>query len=284
MLDQFQSYLKSKGKSFNTIKNYTNDIKLFFNYFDKSPATLTKENIQSYKFYLQNIKQVDAKTINRVLSSLKSYNEFLISNNYQNSMVVEQDDYISIQKSFSSPTNITKEEVEKFISKVKENEPYRNYAIIVFIANTGLRISEALSIKLNDIKLNRKEATIIGKGNKQRDIILNKNAREVIKEYLINYRNRYLYASQSQYLFVSNKGEKLHPSTIERIFNKYSNKITPHSLRHLFATNVLENKVLDVRQLQEQLGHSRLETVLIYTHPSKDSMKKSLDLDVACIG
>jgi integrase/recombinase XerD len=287
-LTQYIQHLQQQNKSDNTIKSYCKDINLFFEYFNLNNSnttinttppiiTITRDQILQYKQYLQNTKNNNAKSINRSLSSLKSYNEFLVLQKYQENMVILSMDYIKVQEPFSSPTNVTPREVKNFMDKIKKNEPFRNYAITTLIANTGLRISEALNIKINGLTLNDNEMIIIGKGNKQRIIILNPTAIEVIKEYITNHRHKSSYADKCEYLFISNKGGKLEPCTIERIFNKYSNKITPHSLRHCYATGVLENEVLDLRQLQQQLGHSRLDTVQIYTHPTKEKMKQKLN-------
>lgn len=294
LLSNFTQYLtETKNNSPNTIKSYIHDLTKYFEYHNNnqtlsptSNLTLTRPEILAYKQYLQQTKAINAKTINRILSSLKSYNEFLILTHpeLQQSLLILSTDYIKIQKSFTSPTNITLKEAIKFMDKIKSSEPYRNYAIVTLIVNTGLRISEALSIKLSNLYLDDNEMTIIGKGNKQRDIIINSTAIKVINEYLTNHRNNYKYAATSEYLFVSNKGEKLDPTTIQKIFNNHSKKITPHSLRHCFATNALENNILDIRSLQQQLGHSSLETVQVYTHPSKNRMKKNLNMKEACIG
>lgn len=276
-LTEYTNYLASQNKSTNTINSYYKDINLFFNHFNLFPTTITREMIIEYKSYLQHTKNINAKSINRALSSLKSYNEFLVKVGLQDSVVVLSMDYIKVQNSFSSPTNVNLKEAKKFLNKIKTNESYRNYAIATLIANTGLRISEALNIKLNNFSLSKDEMIIIGKGNKQRTIILNPTAIEVINEYITKHRYKSNYADKCEYLFISNKGGKLRNDTIEKIFNKYSNKITPHCLRHCYATEVLENEILDIRQLQEQLGHSRLDTVQIYTHPTKEKMKQKLN-------
>ncbi len=295
-LTQYSNHLKLQGKSSTTIAGYLIDLKCYFNYLSNFSnfsnlsneipneiPTLTRSEILSYKQYLQITKNYNAKTINRTLSSLKSYNEFLVLISQQESIVILSTDYIKIQKSISSPTKSSLKEVKKFIEQIKLNSSFRNYAIVSVIANTGLRISEVLSIRINNLYLDDNECRIFGKGNKQRTIILNERAIEVIQEYINNHRSKSKYAATSPYLFVSNKGDKLDTSTIQRIFNDYSKKITPHDLRHCFATNVLENGFLTIRGLQEQLGHSSLETTQIYTHPSKAEMKKGLNRKEACI-
>lgn len=295
-LTEYTQHLQSENKSTNTIKSYCKDIESFFKYFNLSLSnidtntinntnnttppmiTITREQILQYREYLKN-KSNNARTINRCSSALKSYNEFLIKNKYQESMVVLSVDYIKVQKQLISPTNTTIKEAIRFMNKIKVNECPRNYYIVSLLLNTGLRISEALNIKLNDIMLgNKKKLRVIGKGNKQRIIPLNDVAVEIIKD-IIEDRKNYKYAIevlQSEYLFVSKKGEKLRSDSIERIFNKYSNVITPHSLRHCFATNFLESGG-NIKVLQMVLGHSELSTTSIYLNPSESSFIKSMN-------
>jgi len=277
-LTQYTNYLAEQGKSQNTIKSYNHDIGLFFEYFEIEPGIINRDQIIEYKEYLLKEKNVDAKTINRRLSALKSYNEFLVKMGYQESIVILFQDYRKIQKQLTSPTNTSNKEIINFMEKIKKNEPIRNYYIVRLILNTGLRVSEILSIELSDIDLKRKNLKIVGKGSKQRNIPLNDKAIEIIK-LVIDDRKNYRYAYEvlgSKYLFLSNKSEKLRSSSIERIFNNYSNKITPHSLRHMFATDYLENGG-DLRSLQMILGHGNLSTTAIYTHPTESSMRRNIN-------
>lgn len=277
-LTQYINHLAEQGKSINTIKSYSHDIGLFFEYFNIELGIINRDQIIEYKDYLLETRNNDAKTINRALSSLKSYNEFLVENGYQDEVVILSQDYRKVQKQLTSPTNTNNKEIFSFMEKVKKNEPIRNYYIIRLILNTGLRISELLSIELSDIDLKRKNLKIVGKGSKQRNIPLNDKAIEIIK-LVIEDRKNYRYAYEvlgSKYLFLSNKSEKLKGSTINRIFNNYSNKITPHSLRHMFATDYLENGG-DLRSLQMILGHGNLSTTAIYTHPTESSMRRNIN-------
>lgn len=286
-LSEYTEHLKENNKSANTIKSYCKDVNLFFRYYNLNNSinnsintlpTITREQIIQYKNYLLNEKNIDAKSINRALSSLKSYNEFLVEKKYQNEVVILFQDYCKIQKQLTSPTNTNIKEVIKFMEKIKKNEPVRNYYIVRLILNTGLRISEILNIELSNINLKKKNLKIVGKGAKQRNIPLNDNAIEIIK-LAIEDRKKYNYAFNvlnSPYLFLSNKNEKLQNCTINRIFNKYSNKITPHSLRHMFATDYLENGG-DLRSLQMILGHGNLSTTAIYTHPTESSMRRNMN-------
>ena len=280
-LTEYTNYMTEQNKSTNTINSYVKDINLFFEYFnlavDESPI-ITRDQIIEYKDYMLKVKNMNAKSVNRGLSSLKSYNEFMILKGYMENLVILSQHYISIQKTSMSPTKTSMKEMNKFMDKVKQNEVARNYYIVRLLLNTGLRVSELTNIKLTDIYLNKKKLRVIGKGYKQREIPLNEKAIEII-ELAIKDRENYNYALNildSKYLFLSKKSEKLDTGTIERIFNKYSNIITPHSCRHCFATNFLENGGrIDV--LQMILGHSDPSTTMIYNHPSQTRIMESVN-------
>ncbi len=144
---------------------------------------------------------------------------------------------------------------------------------MVFLAYTGLRISEALNIKMDDFDLDGKECIIrTGKGDKQRSVMLNSKVITAVKEYL-KVRSNISTANGSNYLFVSRKNKKLDRTTVNRIFKKYSNSITPHQLRHFFCTNALEKGML-AHEVANQAGHSNIHTTLLYTNPDK---KKLID-------
>ena len=277
-VNQYIIYMKDLNKATNTITSYVKDINAFLKY-NEFPFTLTREQITQYKQYLLETRNNDAKSINRALSSLKSYNEFLVREKVQDSVVVLSIDYVKVQKQLTSPTNTTKNEAVKFMEKVKKNECPRNYYIVRLLLNTGLRISELLNIELDDINFKKENLKVLGKGSKQRIIPLNKTALEIIK-LAIEDRKNYNHAItlDSQFLFLSNKSKtgKLESSSVERIFNKYSNTITCHSLRHVFATNFLEDGG-NIRELQMILGHSSIATTTIYTHPTESSLRKNIN-------
>ena len=272
---QYTQHLTTNGKSPNTIKSYTKSIELFFNYFNLSLGIVLRDQVIKYKDYLLNTKNNDAKTVNRILSAIKSYNEFLVLDGLQENLVVLGNDYTKLQKQLISPTNTTTREAKKFMDKIEKNEPVRNFHIVSLFLNTGLRVSELTNIKLTDIMLNKMKLRVIGKGNKQRIIPINDVAVEIINKAIENRKN-YKYSVDSLYLFVSSKGDKLNTFSVERIFNKYSNSITCHTCRHVFATNFLESGGSLVA-LQQILGHSSLSTTQIYLHPSQDDVRKSMN-------
>ncbi len=269
-MKKFEEYLVSKGLSGNTVRSYLSDLALFFRF--TGSVNIKRNHVFSYRRYLQD-QGKNASTINRALSAIRKYGEF----NGQYDLVLS-DDFITIQKTYSSPVVVTEKDVAKFLRSLKKWDSYRNYCIAVLIVNTGLRISEVLNLKLFDFaNLSSGEVIIMGKGNKQRKVVINNGARDVLDYYLKNERKKYKYAAVSDYVFASNKAGKLNPATIQRVFKEHDPRIYPHMLRHFFATNVYEKGLLNLRQLQEQLGHSKLDTVQKYTHPNRNTMIENLN-------
>jgi len=281
-IEQFKIFLQDDSKVQNTISAYISELILFFSWLNSNcnytnQTQLTRNMVLDYKQYLHSIGN-KAETINHKLISLKKYNEYLISTNQQEAMVIIKKDIIKIQKQPISPTDISDRDVINFLDKIKKNEPIRNYTIVYLIIFTGLRISEALDIKLSDIDFEDGEILISqGKGNKQRSIDLRSDVINVLKKYLEVRSNISKTANESKYLFVSKKGDKLDRKTINAIFNDYSDKITPHKLRHYFATNALENG-FKLHEVAYILGHSDIKTTQIYLNPSKKKMKNKLEL------
>lgn len=168
---------------------------------------------------------------------------------------------------------IDKKDVEAFRQKVLENEGLRNYSIVTIISYAGLRISEVLNLKLDDIDLTSKELIVKeGKGDKERIVYINSKIVEAVKEYLKVRKE-----DSTNYLFISNKGGKIDRTVINKVFKKYSDKITPHTLRHFYCSNALESG-FSVHEVANQAGHSNIHTTLLYTNPSKEKMKNKAEL------
>ncbi|CAK7029990.1 tyrosine-type recombinase/integrase [Tissierella sp.] len=281
ILDDFKNYMIKNQKSENTINSYLLHIKEYMIWFQdtygKNFEKLYRENMLDYKTYLINVKKyrgknLNARTINAKLSSIGLFNKFLIEEKIQEDIVIEDNDIIKIQTNYANPAEIDKSDVENFRQKILEAGDKRLYAIVTLLSYTGLRISEALDIKLVDFNLDSKELIIrMGKGGKQRIVYLNSKIVNAIKEYL-KVRN-----SESEYLFSSRESDKIDRSVINRQFKKHSNKITPHQLRHFFCTNALENGFA-VHEVANIAGHSSIQTTLIYTNPSREKMKSRLEL------
>lgn len=281
ILDDFKNYMIKNQKSQNTIKNYVLHIKEYMIWFQdtygKGFEKLYRENILDYKSYLINIKKykgknLNAKTINAKLSSIGLFNKFLIEEKIQKDIVIKDDDMIKIQTSYANPAEINKSDVENFRQRILEAGDKRLYAIVTLLSYAGLRISEALNVNLEDLSLDAKELIIRkGKGKKQRVVYLNSKIVYAIKEYL---KVRH---SESEYLFSSRESDRVDRSVINKQFKKYSNKITPHQLRHFFCTNAIENGFA-IHEVANLAGHSSIQTTLIYTNPSREKMKGRIEM------
>lgn len=278
-LNEFKNYLISCSKSENTISSYMSDLEQYFSQY----PTLSRENIIKFK---NSLSGSSASTINRKLTSLKQYNEYLLSTKQVDGIYVLKEDFIK-QQNKGNPTDVTAKQVEKFLKRVltkDANYKSRNIAIIYLIANTGIRRSECCNLLLKNIDLENKEMIVIGKGNKERTVLLTDKVVEILRNYLVD-RNKSKY-KDSPYLFISERGNKLRPETINAIFDYYStpkNKIRPHQLRHNYASTIVENNILTLPELQNQLGHSSISTTGIYTHARKDTIKKKINkLYIGC--
>ncbi|UOQ93331.1 tyrosine-type recombinase/integrase [Halobacillus shinanisalinarum] len=281
LLNDFTSYLHQQTKSEITVKGYKQDMKQYFQWFHNSygkecPA-LYRENVLEYISFLKNVKMQNAKTINRKISSLSKFNAFLIETNKQDEFVVDKSDMLKVQTSYASPTKVTETEVKQFLQNVLESSNKRNYAIVVLIAYTGLRISEALAVKLDDFNLQTGECIIRnGKGEKQRIVLFNSKVILSLREYL-KVRDKYTNSEHSPYLFLSKKRVRLDRTVVNRIFKNFSDSVTPHQLRHFFCSNGIE-KGLSIHEVANQAGHSNVHTTLLYTNPDQAKLKSKMEL------
>lgn len=275
-IPQYKQYLIAQAKSVNTVKTYVSDVEQYFKVYDG----IDRESIQGYKEYMKKKLDLSSVTVNRKLSSLKSFNEFLLGEGLVESVFVLKRDFIRVQEK-GNPTDVTEKQVNMFLKRVSEKPNIyksRDIAIIYLIANTGIRREEVTNLKLKNLDLENGELIVIGKGNKQRVVYLNDVTVEM--NNWLNDRKKFKHAEKSPYIFVSERSDKLHKDTVNDIFNKYctpKNKVKPHGLRHNYSTTMIEKEILDLPQLQNQLGHASISTTQIYLHPRKDTIKKKIN-------
>jgi len=274
LLEEFKNYLEQQRKSKNTINSYILHIKGYYNWYSESfgseCSSLYRENILDYISYLRNIKKDTGRTINCKISALIKFNEFLIVSGAQQEQVVSKKDNIKVQKSYANPSNVTKREVDSFRQQLLQDGHQDIYCISTLLAYAGLRISEALNIQLTDFNLTVGELKVRGKGDKDRVVYLNDKIINSIREFLSVREN------DSPYLFGNKNSGVIHRSTINKVFNKYSEKITPHMLRHYFCTNALEGG-FSVHEVAYLAGHSNVHTTLLYLNPSRESMRNKIN-------
>ncbi|OAB39270.1 transposase [Paenibacillus macquariensis subsp. defensor] len=273
----FESYLIEEEKSINTIKSYTLNISGFMKWFDESKGTefkkLHRENIMDYIGFLKVIKKLSPSSINAKISALIKYNDFLISTGLQTEQAITKRDMIKVQRQYASLSTVELADVEKFRQLVLESNSKRNHAIVSVLAYCGLRISEALNVKMDSFNITSQQLVVSeGKGKKTRTVIINDKVRTSLQGWI---KERNDTGITSEYLFISNRGSKLDRTVINKLFNNYSKvigkEITPHDLRHFFCSNALENE-FSVHEVAHMAGHSNIQTTLLYTNPNMKNM------------
>ena len=279
ILSKYFDYLESKSLSENTVKNYFRDLIDYFIYLKQNDLSPTKSIEPKYIRKMLSFlidKGFSKVSISRKISAIKSYINFLEKFNYSKNNYSE---LISIpKKSKSLPKVMTKKEISQLIKHVEMNtkKNLRDDALIELLYSTGLRVSEVANLKLKDIKLEKSEIKILGKGNKERIVIFNNKSKEKIIRYLKNDK-RYI-SIKTEALFQNKFKEALSTRSIQRILKKYLNfsginsKYSTHTLRHTFATHLLEGGA-DIKVIQQLMGHSSPETTKIYTHVSSSTLK-----------
>lgn len=281
-IDGFKIYLdKELGYSKDTINSYANDLEdleIFlanngFNYLE-----LNKDNIRLY------LKKLDSdgltnKTIARKLSSFRTFYRYLLDLSKVKENIFKTIKNPKIEKKL--PDYLNYEEINKILDSldVKTSIEIRNRLLIELMYATGLRLSEVANLKINDFHYNDQSIKVLGKGKKERYVYYGDYAKKYLEMYLDNAREEMLKNKSSDYLFINRFGDRLHEESIEKIVASsvkkicLKHKISPHTLRHTFATHLLNNGA-DIRTVQELLGHSSLATTEIYTHLSNDRIKE----------
>ena len=277
-IDAFKTYLLiDKKYSNNTIMSYENDLKKFDYHVQKQISTISKQDILDVLKKLNDENLSDA-SINHFISSVRSFYKFLVINKFVKENIM---DFIAPPKRKKYlPKVLSIEEINKLLNIPLNNAfDYRNKAILELMYATGLRASELSELKVNDVNLNMAIVRTLGKGSKERVIPLGDYALYYLKTYLNDYRSQLLKRHLSDYLFLNNHGKKLSRQGLFKIIQSLAHQqqinkeISPHTLRHSFATHLL-NGGADLRSIQELLGHSDISTTQIYTHISNQKLNE----------
>lgn len=277
-INDFLKYLKVIKKYSNyTIVSYENDLKEFFD-FNTNLLNIDEKNIQDYLEYLYSCN-LNRNSIARKLSSLRSFYNYLFKER-----LIEKNYFLEIsnpKKKEALPKYAKSNDLEKIFKSIDKSTPLgkRNYLIFELLYATGIRVGELVNIKLEDINLYDKTIKIYGKGSKERMVIYGSYCEQALRDYLEKARP-ILLKEKNDYLFLNKNGTRLSARFIRKIFDnqilkcQIEYKISPHTLRHTFATDML-NAGADLITVKELLGHSSINTTGIYTHVTNEQLKKT---------
>ena len=283
-LDEFFDYLiKQKNYSSNTKINYEIDINEFNDYLNKNSKDyldVDYDFIKGYLMYLYDQK-LSRSSISRKLSSLRSFYKYLFNNELIKTNPFK---YVSLpkrEKKLPKYVGILDLEIIFNTPDINSSLGQRDRLILEILYATGVRVSELVNIKLSDIDFYNKEIMILGKGNKQRVVIFGDYCLDIINLFISDGRSKILekHKKQSEYLIINEKGNKITTRGVEMLLDKIVEKaalkkhVTPHMLRHSFATHLLNNGC-DILTVKELLGHESLETTQIYTHVSNERLRQ----------
>jgi integrase/recombinase XerD len=273
LLSSFIDYIEiEKGLSLNTILAYRRDITSFIDFCGTEDINLvTRLHLSSFIMFLKD-SDMTQTTISRKISALKSFFKWACANGFSKNNPVSSIELAKLPKHL--PKVLSLNEINRIIS---ENLSLTQKLIVELLYSCGLRVSELCSLKLNDINLKACHVICVGKGSKERIIPFGEKAKLLIEEYL-DYRQLLVkkYDLDNSQILISDSGRPMNRQEIYSIIHnlgKTVNKnISPHTLRHTFATHLLENGA-DLRVVQELLGHSDVSTTQLYTHVSKKRLK-----------
>jgi integrase/recombinase XerD len=283
-IKDYQSYLRiERGLSKNTIENYGFDIErlclfLEVNQIDVSPLKITDETVQ--QFIYEVAKEVNPRSQSRIISGLKSFFNYLIFEDYRNDNPLELIE--SPKTGRKLPDTLSVEEIDSLIAVIdlSSNEGERNRAMIETLYGCGLRVSELITLKISDLFFEEGFIKITGKGNKERFVPIGKFAQRYIEIYQKEIRsNLVIKKGFEDTLFLNRRGSQLTRAMIFTIIKTLAEKIglhkniSPHTLRHSFATHLLENGA-DLRSIQLMLGHESITTTEIYVHLDRSFLKE----------
>ena len=285
-VNQFINYLDvERGLAQNTLESYGRDLHQIENYLEDGNMGMLKDSnrttIITYLGSLQT-KGRAVSTISRNLAAIKSFYQYLVRERYLENDPAAKVESPKIEKKL--PKVLTISEVEELLKQPSTLLPtgLRDKAMLELLYATGIRVSELISLNISDINLEMGYIKCYGKGAKERIVPLGSIAVKCVQDYLNKGRSKLIRTYEEAALFVNHHGNRLTRQGFWKIIKKYAHEaaidkdITPHTLRHSFATHLLENGA-DLRSVQKMLGHADISTTQIYTHVTNNHLKEVYD-------
>ncbi len=276
-IEEFINYLKVIKKDSNyTLENYKNDLLELYD-FTNDLLKVDRELVKEYLEYLYS-RGLNRNSISRKLSSIRSFYNYLEKEGLVNKNYFR--DISNPKHAQSLPKYVKDNDLEKMFNSFDKTSPLgqRNSCILEMLYATGIRVGELVNIKLNDINTYDRTIKILGKGSKERIVIYGSFCEDAMNLY-INDGRKVLLKDNNDYLFLNKNGGQLSTRYIRKIIDDTVHKcfidyhISPHTLRHTFATDMLNNGA-DLMSVKELLGHSSINTTSIYTHVSNEQIRK----------
>ena len=288
LMDQFLEYMIVElDHSMNTIEAYSRDVMQYLEFLSselgiEDVKEIIRDDIQTYIAFLHD-QQLSSSSISRKISSIRLFHKFLYLNDYVDENLLSY--IVKPKEKKSLPTVLSVEQVDKLINSFDESDPLqlRNKTMIELMYSTGLRVSELVNLKLNDLHFTTQTLSCVGKGNKERIVPMGERAVSLLRRYIDEVRPKLNKRLEPQILFLSSKGTQLTRQAVWKLLKEQlkicglNPNISPHQLRHTFASHLLENQV-DIRYIQELLGHSDISTTQIYTHVDTKTLNEVVNL------
>lgn len=285
-VDQFINYLAvDRGLAKNTLESYGRDLRQFQTYLQNGKFEDIKDSSRTTIVdYLNSLKSQGkaVSTISRNIAALKSFYQYLVKENYLEHDPAEKLETPKLEKKL--PKILTIAEVEELLKQpnVRLSVGLRDKAMLELLYATGIRVSEIIALNISDVNLDMGYVKCYGKGSKERIVPLGSIAVKSVHEYINKGRSKIVRTYEEPALFLNHHGNRLTRQGFWKIIKKYASQanivkeITPHTLRHSFATHLLENGA-DLRSVQEMLGHADISTTQIYTQVTKNPLKEVYD-------
>ena len=281
LITGFENFLIAEGDELNTIRSYRYDLQQLEEFLTTRKKSLDSANTEDLRNFTHALFDLglSASSINRKISSLKSFHRFLLYDKLINENPAAELELLKVGRKL--PETLSIDEVTKIIESANEKTPLglRNRLCLELLYASGLRISELLNLALTDLDLDAGLLRVVGKGNKQRIVPFGKKALLAINEYLGSARPIITKNRAVAYLILNARGKRMSRMGFFKILRKYrirsdiKKRVTPHTFRHSFATHLLEGGA-DLRAVQELLGHADISTTQIYTHIDREYLKE----------
>ena len=282
LLQNFQEYLSvEKGLSENSIFSYRYDLNKFRSYLEKQQIDFLEVQTKDIMKFLMEEKnrKISSKTLAREVVAIRQFYKYLRDEKQVDYNPTDKIGTPEVMRAI--PDHLTIQEVDELFLAIDEDNIYelRDKCIFELLYSAGLRISEACNLRMTDIDMDSGMITVEGKGGRERLVPFGEKSLKILRLYLEKSRPEILKARSCEYLFVSKKGSYINRKSVWRLLNIYikrtsiNKKVTPHTLRHSFATHLLENHA-NLREVQELLGHIDISTTQIYTHMANKTLKE----------